>query len=280
MPKILKVAKSGGIVSTKKDIRPENSLKSPDNHSLNTFYAFRGTYLNPNYEASLHPLNVTTSRHRLRTCLHNDKSAVLTNGFVTNEPKWYTTFKRYQVCQFTGEYFEDDVQTDSLKSARSRKHKRIEAFNSTFQPMYRKKRCTLWFATITLANEIPPISNIMAALKKRLKRQGIIVFGYLWVFEVGTKNGKHHLHYHLLLATSRMTWKGKLPNVMKFEGITKKRWKIEAVKGKKRTKEGKLISAYSFYLNKYISKKSPRFIPTFGRVRQFGSTIAKKMLPS
>lgn len=286
MPKILKVAENGCIASTKKDISQKKSTKSIENQDVNTFYVWKGTHLNPNYAGSLVPLDATKSGHCLRSCSYHNKSDIFGGGFVTDEPKWITYLDKYEVNQHTGEVSIKSSDSDNLRSFRYRKHLRINAFNEVMKPLYRRKKISLFFAAVTLANEVQRISVIMDLIKKRIKRNGFEVVGYLWAFEVGTGNednptGKHHLHYHILLATTRINIKGgTLPNFLKLDNITKRRTSITFVSGRIQTKTGKWVNAYNYYVNAYINKKSPKFIPNEGRIRHFGCGLNEKLLSS
>jgi hypothetical protein len=58
------------------------------------------------------------------------------------------------------------------------------------------------------------ISPITQKLKRRCESNGIDLYGYIWIYDVGEENFGQH--YHLVLATNRIKEK-KYPNALKMD---------------------------------------------------------------
>jgi hypothetical protein len=100
----------------------------------------------------------------------------------------------------------------------------------------------------------------MNILKKRLKRNGVKFFGYLWVMEISENN---HIHYHFILTTSRINCKGKtLPDFLKLNDYWGARTQVEFIK-----------KGLKYYLGKYFYKNKVRITDK----RLYGKSISKQM---
>lgn len=223
-----------------------------DNQPLAHHFTHLRTFRNPDYEKGLLKLP-------LRTCLKGNNAAVF---LVKTEPKWMTDLLHTKVDRETGEIVGTEVYpTTDLKKANKRKIKAVDRFCDRFQPLYRRKVVSLMFATLTLANESEStIRDVIANFKKRCKRAGINLQGYLWISEVSPNL---HWHYHLLFAIDRINVSGgKIPKPLMLDDLWGPRCQIEFVKKDVR-----------FYLSKYFKKNSYRIE---GK-RSYGMTISKRL---
>jgi hypothetical protein len=237
-----------------KPIRENSVVLEPlhiECQSVANHFSHLRTYRNTNYENGLLKLP-------LRTCLKGNNAPVF---LVKTEPKWYTDLLHTKVDSDTGEIIGTDVySTCDLKKSNRRKIKAVDKFCDHFQPLYRKKKVSLMFATLTIANESETnIRDLINNFKKRLKRKKINLYGYLWISEVSPDL---HWHYHLIFSIDRLNIKGGfLPDYLKLDNLWGSRCQMEFVKKDVR-----------FYLSQYFKKNNYRIE---GK-RSYGMTISKK----
>lgn len=227
-----------------------------DNQSVRSQYSFLHHRLNPEYEQGVKPLP-------FRTCLIHTNS----DGFepkiryVKTQPKWNTDLWYDTFNPDSGEHLESGIyQTNEIRQSNNKRIKRIDAFCSHYKPLYRRGEVSLFFYTLTIANEVETsISAIIDVLKMRLKRRGIKFHDYLWVAEVSENL---HFHYHLVVASERVQCKGKsLPAWLMLDDAWGAGTQVQFVK-----------KDVQRYLAKYMSKHNARVIG----LRSYGTSMRNK----
>ena len=218
-------------------------------------YWFLRRRCNPEYESGLQVVP-------LRSCLLLNNVLKTENGnwVIKTKPKWVTDLLESSLDKETGEILSQGVYTtDDLKSGNNRKIKAVNRFCTHFNPLYRKRKVSLFFGALTLANESNvDIRKLTKLYKQRLKRNGVNVLGFLWVLEI---SDKLHVHYHFLMATNRLNFKGSgIPEFMKPSDIWGRRTSIEFVKFDVR-----------YYLGKYFTKCQYRIL----KHRSYGISMPK-----
>lgn len=212
-------------------------------------YTFLGRKLNDQYADSVKILP-------LRTCLlHNKSDKIL----VETEPKWITDLLLHKV-DINGEILGTEVyQTNTFKSAIGRKIKALDRFVNHFRPLYRARKVSMLFYTLTIANQSgSDIKDICNILKKRCKRNGLRFRGYFWISEISENL---HWHYHLCLVTDRFNVKGEaFPDYLKVDDIWEAGTQVEFVK-----------KDIKHYMAKYMSKHNYRILSR----RSYGKSIVK-----
>ena len=258
-------------MATKIDSRPVSSNKKKTQSSVATCnnnaqfidyqqftksYQFLKRYRNNEFDEGVKVLT-------LRSCLIHSNSAVFRTPelHVKTRPKWLTDLFCQVVDMSSGEVVRSEVySTNEIKASNGKKIKRLDAFCSHFQPLYAKKEVSLLFFTFTLANQSKmTISGIIDVLKKRCKRRGIKMHGYIWTAEVSEKL---HFHYHMAVAIDRMNIRGVgLPTWLKLESAWGPRTGVNFVRKDIR-----------HYMAKYFAKHNARIIG----IRSFGCHISKQ----
>lgn len=229
------------------------STQLTDNQQFKNIYLFKNRVPNPDFKKGL-------KYSTLRSCLLHNKSDK-TEWEIRHLPKYYTTLKKTTYDLNTGEITaQDDYLTDDLTAGNSRKIKAVNSWTDTFNPLYRNRNISLLFYTLTTANQSKlTIQEMTNVLKKRIQRNGLTFYGYLWVLEISDTG---HIHYHLLLATSRINIKGMaMPKFLKVNDVWGARTQIRFVEKNVR-----------YYLSKYFYKNKSRVT---GK-RLFSKTISKQ----
>lgn len=240
-----KVANLLQKANTKKQIAEKSNITK-------SFWHLR-TFKNPDYLMGLKEVGI-------RSCLlHNNVNT--TSWQIKTKPKWVTDLLQSELDKETGEILGQSVYTtDDLKSGNYRKIKALNNFCDVFQPMYKRRKCSIFFYTLTLANQSrTDVRGALNTLKTRLKRKGVNLKGYVWVLEI---SDKLHVHYHALICTDRINIKGKsIPAFLKMNDV----WGC-------RTQVAFAESHVRNYLAKYFTKNSARII---GK-RSYGLSIKKE----
>jgi hypothetical protein len=243
--------------SKKQHNNSTNTLQAVENQSITKSFWHLRTYPNPEYEQGLKLVP-------LRSCLlHNNvnRKSQKTEWVIKTKPKWNTDLLESHLDKETGEIYETGVYTtNDLKSGNNRKIKALNRFCDTFQPLYKKHQCSIFFLTLTLANQAKTdIRGLLNSYKTRLKRNGIKLMGSIWVLEI---SDKLHVHYHLLIATERINFKGKsIPKFLKVNDLWGCRTQIEFAQKHIRN-----------YLAKYFTKNQSRILEK----RTYGISIRTK----
>jgi hypothetical protein len=182
----------------------------------------KNPYLRQNYTELLYP-----AEYRLQ------KLPKYTHGFFQEKYNADGEFLYTEVSSYT-----------NLQTASSRKRKLVNKFADKFEPLYQNKNISLLFVTLTRINYANQnIHQFISSVKKRFKKRGVKLHGYVWVFEAGEKTNM--LHYHIAFATDRMQF-NRLPIWLKFESLWGQRTETTFVKKSIRN-----------YLSKYLKKGSP-----------------------
>lgn len=160
----------------------------------------------------------------------------------------------------TGELIEDiEIVVGDLWNGVKRRDRSINAFCKHFAPKYEKFQVSMFFFTLTIADQTGvDIRNILDILKKRAKYNGFPVRGYHWVLEVSEND---HVHYHVVLVTNRMHLRGK-----KFP-----EWLFLDDQWKARTEVGFVTGNVYEYCCKYLKKGIRRIV----NKRMYGKSISK-----
>ena len=221
-------------------------------------FKFKNRSLNPTYETGLLVLP-------LRSCLIRNNSKNLIRGneqlILKKRPKWLTTMTYDQVDQESGELLlEGDIyQSDDFKAANSRKIRALDAFCDHFQPLYTKRQVSMLFHTFTQANQAKmPFREMLENVKYHYKEQlARPILGFIWTLEISEK---HHVHYHLCTAISRLSVQ-EIPTTLKLEELWGRRTGVEFVR--KNVKH---------YMAKYFAKSNARCMGmrSYGRSSSFG----------
>ncbi|MEI8338280.1 MAG: hypothetical protein WCF92_04025, partial [bacterium] len=167
-------------------------------------YEFVSSTKNPLYESGLKPLP-------FESCLiHNNSDRI----YVRTEPKYLTKLAEFQNDKQGFPVIVKEIETNDLKASNHRKIKAVDKWCNYWQPIYKQKKCSLFFITLTQLNKARiSIVSLMDVLKKNLKRNDIQLLDYLWILEVSEGL---HAHYHLVISTERITLK-KIPDFLKLE---------------------------------------------------------------
>jgi hypothetical protein len=205
------------------------------------FFTWVKTEKNPEYEEGLKTLP-------FESCLiHNKwdkKNEQIKPLRVQTKPKYLIQLQRHKLtpeCDFeVSDYF-----TDNFKAANNRKIKAMKKFGEFYQPLYEKKKVTLWFLTFTRADKCRPFKEMINIVRKYYKRIGLEIRGFVWTNEISENL---HWHYHLCVATDRINLRGgKIPKLLKFDKIWGQRTEIDFVK--------KNVVGY---MSKYFAKSNLR----------------------
>ena len=175
---------------------------------------------------------------------------------TTNEARYKSWYKQFNINTSTGEIEAIIKETDSLIRQRGKIINTLKSFDRIYKPLYYQKKVSCLFGTLTdLPRAKITIRMFISNLKKAFKRSGINLLSYCWVNEVKYKpeaKGKElpiHVHYHFVLAIERIeVTGGKLPVCLSAAYLTEMYGKIASVTF---IKGG---DACLRYCSKYISK--------------------------
>ena len=240
MSKVLTVSQK---VNYPRAFSSTKSTQNPDNQVIKNYFEFKGRSPNPEYLDGLKYVP-------FRSCLlHNndDKNAAPKLWQVRTKPKYFTHLTKTPYSTITGEIGdESDYTTNDLKAGNNRKIKAVNRFTDMFKDSYRRRKVSVLFYTFTIANEVSiDIRRTMDVLKKRMARNGHNFLGYLWVLEI---SDTLHIHYHAIVVTSRMNFRGMaLPDFLKMDSVWGARTEVEFVK-----------KGLKYYLAKYFYKNQVR----------------------
>lgn len=227
-------------------------------------FRYRGSRKNDKYASGC--LKLDEVREPLRACLYSNKSGnnsrVETGLIIRTEPKYITTLTCSVVDAETGEITDAEYITDDHKRSNKRKIARLNKFCDYFQPLYQKKKVSLFHICFTEADQAlqsKDWSRMIEAVKYRFKSMGYDVRGYIWTMEISTEN--YHFHYHLCVAVNRMNIRGqKMPDVLKFDDLWNRQTEITFVR--------KNIKGY---LSQYFAKNRWRIQSSEAKVyRNYG----------
>jgi hypothetical protein len=175
---------------------------------------------------------------------------------TTNEARYKSWYKQFNINTSTGEIEAIIKETDSLIRQRGRIINTLKSFDRIYKPLYYRKKVSCLFGTLTRYPEAKVTMRMfMNNLKNAFRRSGINLLSYVWVNEVKYKpeaKGKElpiHVHYHFVLAIERIeVTGGKLPEALSASYLTSMYGQIANVTF---IKGG---DACLRYCSKYISK--------------------------
>lgn len=197
-----------------------------------------------------------------RSCLlHNNSDKNSLMHYIENEPKWLTILQCSLIDPDTGEVVgHENIQTNNHKASNGRKIKCLDKWCAVFQPLYKARKVSLFFYTLTQAEKASlTIAQAIDILKKRGERNGYPILGYIWTLEISRKG---HIHYHIGVAIDRMTIsEGKLPAWLKLNKVWERRTQVAFVRKNIR-----------HYMAKYFAKDSTRI----SGKRSYGVSINKQ----
>lgn len=249
-------------------------------------FSFRNRTQNPDYVAGLvslakvrqlqeqqpyYPIE-PCARDPLRACLlhHNaEKKGGLFRDdiLIKTTPKWFTRLNCSGYDPETGELVEVMYETNDLKASNNRKIKTLNAFCDYFQPLYSKRKVTLFIHTFTQADfaylSMRRMLDIVKYRYKSIKRE---IRGYFWSLEISTPETDKigfHVHYHLVVAVDRINVRGKkIPDELKMDEVWGQSTNVQIVKKNIRS-----------YLSGYFAKNNWRMTYPDGSVfRMYGSS--------
>jgi len=194
---------------------------------------------NPEYESGL--LSIP-----FESCLIHNKEDKFPSGKIAirTKPKWVTHLALIKPDAEGLPVWADNYTTNDFKARNHRKNKAITKFCEKYMPLYKSKKVSCFFITLTKANSSNlTIRQMINTMVKYMNRLGWGVRGFVWVLEVSENL---HMHYHVGIATNRVDLKGKkLPKLLQLERIWGCRTEIDFVK---KNIEG--------YMRKYFAKNS------------------------
>lgn len=217
-----------------------------------TAYEHVCTTKNPEYQSGLKPLS-------FESCLiHNKGNRIV---FVRTVPKYLTTLAEFKYCEDGLPVLIGNLETNDLKASNHRKIKAVDKWCEYWQPLYKKRKITLLFFTLTRANKARMgIGDLMRILKINLKRNNVDLLDYLWIQEISEGL---HFHYHLVIAIPRVRWKS-IPKFLKMESYWGQRTEINFVK-----------KNIKYYLSKYFKKSAWRIDQGFRAYSKMRNPIRK-----
>lgn len=215
------------------------------------FYRYYKTRPNLYFQKGLKTIpNNIGKLNPFESCLKHNKSEKLKEDLtIKTEPKWNTHIQVLELDEETGELklLLDPYITNEMKASNRRKKKAINEFCDFYEPLYKRKKVTLLFLTLTGMDKAnlyiaPFLDNVKYHFKNML---GKPILGYFWTLEVSENL---HCHYHICIAIERLNIK-KIPEALFFEKLWGQRTQITMIK---KTIRG--------YLSKYLTKDSARII--------------------
>lgn len=218
-------------------------------------------YPNKDYETGLKDLP-------LRSCLKHHNSDRFSALKVKTSPKRFTDLLHTKIDTDTGEIITSVYTTNEFKQANGRKIKAINSFVDYFEPLYKRRKISMLFYTLTLAEYGKPIADVIDALKLRCKRNGKPILGYVWISEVSEDL---HWHYHIAIAVDRINVKDKsLPDYLKIDNLWPSRTGVEFVR-----------NSIRHYMSKYFAKNPFKIIAYDNEglhkiIRVYGKSVPKK----
>jgi len=177
---------------------------------------------------------------------------------LIKKPKYNLYFgKEYE----DGEIEIDEEGVDDLYLSLGKRKGRFNEFFRTFEPLYRQRRVSMLFITITTPYTLEELKNdelekelkaewskFWKAYRLRLKRKLGEVYGYAKLTDVGAEG--HRLHFHIVVVIPRIRL-AKIPDWLKPDkGLWKWQTRVEFIRKSVRS-----------YLMNYLGK--PMFnLPT------------------
>lgn len=193
---------------------------------------------------------------------------------TTNEARYKSWYKQFNINTSTGEIEAIIKETNSLIRQRGKIINTLKAFDRINKPLYYQKKVSCMFGTLTNYPEAKVTMRMfMNNLKNALRRSGINLLSYVWVNEVKYKpeaKGKElpiHIHYHFVISIERIeVTGGKLPACLSASYLTNMYGQIASatfIKGG---------DACLRYCSKYISKNGDQENGITLGLRRYGAS--------
>lgn len=149
---------------------------------------------------------------------YDAKSEINRDYNVVTEGKY---LKEYTVTKYdpeTGELYDSNIEADTLMIRNSKRRKQFTAFVEYYECMLSKRAISIMHYTLTRCDRARiSISKAIDHIKNRYSSNGAEVLGFVWVLELSEENNLPH--YHLLIASSRINFKGDhIPNELCIQG--------------------------------------------------------------
>jgi len=93
-------------------------------------------------------------------------------------------------------------QITDLQSRKFKRNKYLDNFVKFYEKLYKEQRVSI-LSFVAMESHYDSISKFLNTINKKLSRKKIEKLGYVWVRDVG--DIKAELHFHILLATSRIS---------------------------------------------------------------------------
>jgi hypothetical protein len=174
-----------------------------------------------------------------------------------SEAKYKTWLELNFIDKSTGEFTSEIKETDSIIRQRGKMVKKLREFDRIYKPLYKQRKVSMLFITLTdLPNGKHTIISFFHEYKRRLKRNGLNLLGYVWSNEVKFKFDAEgnalriHVHYHLILSIERIECKGQKINECLRHSYLTELWgrRVDMQFIKHSTATGKYLAAIGYLL--------------------------------
>lgn len=122
---------------------------------------------------------------------------------------------------------EETITTD-LDERKNRKTNGLSQFMETYVGLYFEESSVTILSAVVDATIYPKLSDFIKNFRRRLKRRKIELLGYVWQRDVG---GTLYKHYHLLIATKRMS-EVLVKEIIEIGDGNKEKFSFQALKTK------------------------------------------------
>ncbi len=113
--------------------------------------------------------------------------------WVARQPKYFTIFRNI----LTGKKF---ISTDVARTIRMRNRK-VDEFSETYARLYENKQISI-VAAVFDYDKYKSMTKIRKTLTSILKKNNLVLYGFIWCRDIGKEVFKNHIHY--LFACSKM----------------------------------------------------------------------------
>ncbi len=116
--------------------------------------------------------------------------------WVARQPKYFTIFRNI----LSGKKF---ISTDVARTIRMR-NKKVDVFNETYSRLYENKQISI-VAAVFDYDKYKSMTKIRKTLTSILKKNNLVLYGFVWCKDIGKEKFKNHIHY--IFACSKMSKK-------------------------------------------------------------------------
>lgn len=235
-------------------------------------YTYKNSAFGEAFQPCLLEHNVLQKKAINSRYLHYENGC--TFFIATNEARYNSWYKLLNINTLTGEIEAIIKESNSLMRQRGKVIKALKCFDEFYRPLYRQKRVSCLFGTLTnVPNAKFTIRIFLKHLKTVFKRKGINLLSYVWISEIkfnAEAKGKQlavHWHYHFVLAIERIEVKGSsMPVCLSNSYLTElwgQRAEVKFIRGGK---------ACFNYCSKYLSKNGSSENGVVLGVRRYGAS--------